>query len=152
MEIIVALAFLVAAGIVINDSLRLGMGWGTDGPQAGYFPFYMALAMGLASLFNLYQAAFRGSGAGQSFVSRAGFLKVVTVLVPLLVYVAAIRYVGIYVASALYITLFMWYFGKYAVWYGLPVGAAVAVGLFFMFEVWFLVPLPKGPLEAYLGY
>jgi hypothetical protein len=24
--------------------------------------------------------------------------------------------------------------------------------LFFMFERWFLVPLPKGPLEAWLGY
>jgi hypothetical protein len=152
MEIVVALAFLVAAGIVINDSFRLGMGWGPDGPQAGYFPFYMALAMGLASLFNLYQAAIRGTGAGKSFVSRAGALKVVTVLIPLLVYVGAIRYVGIYVASAAYIALFMAYFGKYPIWYGVPVGAAVAAALFFMFEVWFLVPLPKGPLEAYLGY
>jgi hypothetical protein len=74
------------------------------------------------------------------------------VLVPLLLFVAAIRYVGIYVASAVYIALFMWYFGKYAIWYGLPMGAAVAIALFLMFEVWFLVPLPKGPLEAYLGY
>jgi putative tricarboxylic transport membrane protein len=24
--------------------------------------------------------------------------------------------------------------------------------LFMMFEVWFLVPLPKGPLEDMLGY
>jgi hypothetical protein len=152
MEIVVALAFLVVAGIVINDSLRLGMGWGSDGPQAGYFPFYMAVAIGLASLFNLYQAAIRGSGAGKSFVSRAGSLKVITVLVPLVIYVAAIKYVGIYVASAVYITLFMWYFGKYAIWHGLPVGAGIALALFLMFEVWFLVPLPKGPLEAYLGY
>lgn len=152
MEIVVALAFLLVAGIVINDSLRLGMGWGADGPEAGYFPFYMAVAIALASLVNLYQAAFRGAGAGQSFVSRSGFIKVVTVLIPLLIYVAAIRYVGIYVASAAYITLFMWYFGKYPVWHGLPVGAGIALALFFMFEVWFLVPLPKGPLEAYLGY
>jgi hypothetical protein len=152
LEIVVALAFLVVAGIVINDSLRLGMGWGPDGPEAGYFPFYMATAIAVASLYNLYQAAFRKVGAGQRFVSRSGFVKVITVLVPLLIYVACIRLVGIYVASAVYIALFMWYFGKYAIWYGLPVGAAIAGALFFMFEVWFLVPLPKGPLEAYLGY
>jgi hypothetical protein len=152
MEIVVALALLVIAGIVITDTLRLGVSWGPDGPEPGYFPFYIALAMAAASLINLYQAAFRGVGAGERFVSRSGFFKIILVLVPLLLFVAAIRYVGIYVASAVYIALFMWYFGKYAIWYGLPMGAAVAIALFLMFEVWFLVPLPKGPLEAYLGY
>jgi hypothetical protein len=32
-----------------------------------------------------------------------------------------------------------------------PVSVAVNVVFFLMFEIWFKVPLPKGPLEAALG-
>lgn len=152
MEIVVALLFLVAAGIVISDSLRLGMSWASDGPESGYFPFYIATIMAAASLINLSRALIGRSGADQSFVSRSGFIKVISVLLPLLAFVAAIGYIGIYVASAICIALFMLFLGKYAIWRGLLVGAGVALGLFLMFEIWFLVPLPKGPLEAYLGY
>ncbi|MDZ7651553.1 MAG: tripartite tricarboxylate transporter TctB family protein [Burkholderiaceae bacterium] len=43
MELAVAvLAFLFGA-IVVIDSARLGSGWADDGPQAGYFPFYIGL-------------------------------------------------------------------------------------------------------------
>ncbi len=152
MEIVVALLFLAAAAVVIGDSIRLGVGWESDGPQPGYFPFYVALAMSAASLVNLYRALFRGAGAGIPFVGTSAFLKIITVLVPLLLYVGAIGYIGIYAASALYIALFMWYFGKYAIWKGVLAGTLIAVALFLMFERWFLVPLPKGPLEAWLGY
>jgi hypothetical protein len=152
MEIVVALLFLAAAAVVIGDSIRLGVGWESDGPQPGYFPFYIALAMSAASLVNLYRALFQGTGAGIPFVGISAFLKIITVLVPLLLYVGAIGYIGIYAASALYIALFMWYFGKYAIWKGVLAGTIIAVALFLMFERWFLVPLPKGPLEAWLGY
>jgi putative tricarboxylic transport membrane protein len=108
--------------------------------------------MSAASLVNLYRAVFRGAGAQISFVSKSAFLKIITVLIPLLLYVAAIGYIGIYAASAIYIALFMWHFGAYAIWTGILGGATIAVALFFMFERWFLVPLPKGPLEAWLGY
>jgi hypothetical protein len=42
--------------------------------------------------------------------------------------------------------------GKYRWWVAAIIAIAICVGLFFMFEVWFLVPLPKGPLESWLGY
>ena len=58
---------------------------------------------------------------------------------------------GIYIASTLLIAYFMRRYGKYR-W---RLTAAVSVGvplLFFaVFERWFLVPLPKGPLERLLG-
>jgi putative tricarboxylic transport membrane protein len=74
------------------------------------------------------------------------------VLVPLVVYIVALGFIGIYVASAIYIALFMWHFGRYPIVRGAAVGVAVSAALFLMFEVWFLVPLPKGPLEELLGY
>jgi hypothetical protein len=72
--------------------------------------------------------------------------------VPVAIYAGLIPYIGLYVASALLIGVFMRWFGKYGWPMVLTIAIAVPVLTFFMFEIWFLVPLPKGPLENYLGY
>src|SRR5215217_7143794 len=108
MDIVVALALLVVASVVIADSLRLGMRWGDiEGPGAGYFPFYIGIILAVSSLAVLLRAAFDRREAARTFVSAPGFRQVLAVLVPLIFYVAAIGVVGIYVASALFIALFM---------------------------------------------
>jgi putative tricarboxylic transport membrane protein len=150
MNIVVAAILMIAAGIVITDSVRLGFGWTAEGPAPGYFPFYIGLFLVLASAVNLLQAV-RTRGV-QTFVTKPALRRVFAVLLPLVVYVAVLSYIGIYVASAVYVALFMWRFGRYALVRGAIVGVAVAVALFLMFEVWFLVPLPKGPVESMLGY
>lgn len=153
MEIATALFFLLASAIVIYDSVKLGFGWKeSEGPAAGYFPFYIGVFMALASLVVLFQGLVQRVGKGRTFVTREGFKSVILVLVPLIIYVAAIDHIGIYIASAVYIALFMWHFGKYNILTGLGVGAGVSLALFAMFEIWFLVPLPKGPIETYFGY
>ncbi|MFM9975199.1 MAG: tripartite tricarboxylate transporter TctB family protein [Beijerinckiaceae bacterium] len=153
MEIATALLFLLASSIVMFDSWKLGVGWKeSEGPAAGYFPFYISILMAFASLVVLFQGVVKRVGADKTFVTREGFKSVTLVLIPLILYVATIQYIGIYVASALYIALFMWHFGKYNIVKGLAVGLGVALSLFAMFEIWFIVSLPKGPLEAYFGY
>jgi len=153
MDIVVALLLLGASAVVMTDSVRLGMGWGAiEGPGAGYFPFYIGLLMAIASLVNLVRAFGDTKGAAKTFVTKPAIKKVLAVLTPLALYVVAIKFIGIYLASAIYIALFMWYFGRYPWPRGALVGLGVALSLFLMFEVWFLVPLPKGPLEDMLGY
>lgn len=152
MEIVTAIFFLTASAIVITDALRLGISWNFDGPAAGYFPFYIALVMGFSSLINLFQAFGNKESGEETFVTTDAVGKVLLVLVPLGLYIGAVQFVGIYVASTFYIALFMWWFGKFPSYVSLAVGLGVSVFLFMMFEVWFLTPLPKGPLEAALGY
>jgi hypothetical protein len=152
MEIVTSILFLTASAIVITDALRLGISWNFDGPAAGYFPFYIAVVMGISSLINMFQAFSNKETGQETFVTREAFGKVLLVLVPLAIYVFAVGYIGIYVASAIYITVFMWWFGGYAIWKSVPVGFGISFMLFMLFEVWFLTPLPKGPLEAALGY
>jgi putative tricarboxylic transport membrane protein len=154
MNVAVATVLLIVAGIVMMDSVRLGIGWKeAEGPAAGYFPFYIGLFLALASAVNLLRALFIDpASGGPTFVTRAAFEKVLAVLLPLGAYVFVLDYVGIYLASALYIALFMWRFGRYRPVRGAIVGTAIALALFLMFEVWFLVPLPKGPIEDLLGY
>jgi putative tricarboxylic transport membrane protein len=153
MEIVVALAFLGVSALVIYDSNRLGFSWQEGlGPAAGYFPFYVALIMAGASLVNLVQALRHPNAAGEAFVSKRAFYRVLSVFVPLTAFVVMIAFIGIYVAAAAFITLFMMYFGRYNFLPSAAIGAGVPLVLFLMFEKWFLVPLPKGPLEALLGY
>lgn len=161
MEIVVALVLLAGCALVVYDSVRVGFGWREgEGPAPGYFPFWVAVILGVSSLVNL-ASALRGRGAEEIFVTLRPFGRVLAVLVPSLVYVALvggltlgpvqIPRLGIYVASALFILAFM-IVARENPLKAIGVSVAVPVALFFMFEKWFLVPLPKGPLEAWLGY
>ena len=154
LEVVVALALLTVSAIIIYDSIRLGFGWVEgQGPAAGYFPFYIAAVLGNASLAILLKAVSGNSDElKESFVSRVAFGRVLTVLLPAIVYVAAIQFIGLYVASGLFIMIFMIAIGRESVLRSICVGMAVPVFFFVMFERWFLVPLPKGPLEAMLGF
>lgn len=150
-ELIVS-AFLFALGVlVIADSLRVGTGWGDDGPRAGYFPFYIGLLLTLSSGWVFFKQLVRWRRASPEFAEYSQLTQVLSVLVPMVIYVGLMLWLGIYVSSALLIIWFMWRHGRYS---ALPTAAvALGVPLFFylVFERWFLVLLPKGPLERLLG-
>jgi hypothetical protein len=145
-------AFLLAlALLVIADSLRVGAGWADDGPRAGYFPFYIGSALLGASLWIIVQQLRHWSRL-EAFAERAQLKDVVSVLVPMIVHVALVKFIGIYVASALLIAYFMVRHGSHRRWVTALVSIGVPIVSFLVFERWFVVPLPKGPLEALLGF
>jgi hypothetical protein len=156
MELATATAIFVVGAIVVWDSVRLGAKWGPDGPEAGYFPFYIGLILCISSVVNFASAWMKRQY--KSFVGVSALKTILSVIVPTMVYVALIGGVGptpqlgIYVASALFIALFMKWLGKYGWGTTLAVSVAVPIAFFVLFEVWFKVPLPKGPLEAALGF
>jgi hypothetical protein len=153
LDIVVSLLFIALASVFMYDSWKIGIGWlEGQGPASGFFPFYVSLFMGLASVVNLQRALVRAEHDGEeTFVASLEFMRVLMVLVPTLIYVLAIQYLGIYVSSAIFITLFL-AVSRSPLWQVAFVGIGTAFVLFMMFEVWFLVPLPKGPLEAALGF
>jgi putative tricarboxylic transport membrane protein len=150
-ELAVAAVLFVFGLIVIADSIRLGHTWGPDGPRAGYFPFYVGLLICIATGVTFWRALGDRAKAGKPFVMRGALKQVMRMLVPSIVYVVLVKPLGIYVASTLFIAYFMRWLGRYR--WPMTIGVAVAVSVFFysLFEVWFKVPLPKGPLEAWLG-
>jgi len=152
MDIITSLLFLALGLTVMIGSLKLGASWGADGPEAGYFPFYISLIIMLSSTVTLYQAAIVNKKMKtESFVEREPFKQVMAVLLPAIVFVLGVQLIGIYVSSALYIAIFMVWLGKYPIWKAIVVSVGVSVALYLMFEFWFQVPLPHGswinPLE-----
>ena len=150
-EIAVSALFLLVGGLVMHDSLRLGATWGADGPRPGYFPFYVALIMSLSALANLVRAAMLRPEKNKPFVLAGQLKTVLAVLIPVALYAFAITWIGIYVSSILFIGFFMRWLGRFPWWKVAAVSAGAAVAFFLIFERWFLVPLPKGPLEALLG-
>ena len=150
---VAAVLFIVGA-VVVVQARALGAGWTSDGPGSGYFPFYIGLILCIASAGILYQAVVSKKRDTRAFVDREQLIRVLSVFVPAIFYVLAIAFVGIYVASAIYIAVFMIVLGKYPAWKAVVIGVLVSVAFFFMFEVWFKVPLYKGTLDllAFLGY
>jgi putative tricarboxylic transport membrane protein len=153
MNIVVSLALMAVASVVMVSSYRLGAGWAKDvGPDSGYFPFYVALIMFLTSSATLVQNLRLRSGGGGGFIEHGELMMVLQVLIPMAIFVVLAIYIGIYISTALFIGFFMTWHGRYPYYKTLPVALLVPVALFIIFEVWFLVPLPKGPFEAWLGY
>lgn len=151
MEFVVAALLFVFGAVVVSDSARIGASWASDGPQAGYFPFYIGLLICLSAVVIFARAAFDGGRARKVFVTRSQLGLVMKLLVPSIVYVGLIGWLGIYFASTLFIAFFMMWLGKYSWIKTAPVAIGVNLVFFMLFEVWFKVPLPKGPIEAAFG-
>ena len=149
-EAAVAALVILLGLVVLFGSRNLGSGWTTDGPGAGYFPFYIGLIICIASLVNMVLALRVPAAQNKAFVEVGQLKLVLAVLVPSALYVALIGWLGIYVASAIFVAFFMRWLGKYDWWKLAAVSIGNSVFFFVIFEVWFKIPLPKGPLEALL--
>ncbi len=153
MNMVVAFALMFVATVVMVSSYRLGAGWAKHvGPDSGYFPFYIGLFLFISSTATFTQHLIAPRRTGGSFIGLSEFKMVLQVLIPMSIFVVLAIYIGIYVSTFLFIAFFMTWHGRYALYKTIPVAILVPILLFFVFEVWFLVPLPKGPLEAWLGY
>ncbi len=151
-EVIVAGGLMLLAVLVITDSIRVGTGWADDGPRAGYFPFYIGLLLLVSSGAVLVTALLGWRKADPVFVEREQLGMVFAVLVPMVLYVGAIALAGIYAASLALIAYFMRRHGKFSWPWTVGVSVGVPLAFFLVFERWFLVPLPKGPIEHMLGF
>lgn len=160
-ELIVAVIVFAFGALVVFDSVRLGFRWGEDGPQSGYFPFYVGLLICVSSLVIFFRGL-RSSSLGQKvFVYRGQLKLILQFMIPAVVYAVLIGGLelgpiawgglGIYLASIIYIAFFMIWLGKYSTVKALAVSIGTMVFFFLVFEVWFKVPLPKGPVESLLG-
>ncbi|HVG50989.1 MAG TPA: tripartite tricarboxylate transporter TctB family protein [Xanthobacteraceae bacterium] len=145
-----AIAMIVFGLIVIYGSLQVGIGWGAEGPRSGFFPFYLGVIIVAGSIINLVRVR-QEIPAGKIFAEWGQLRQVLLVVIPTTIYVLAIPFTGIYLASFVLMAGFMMWLGRYSAAFALGVSAGVVVIIYLTFERWFLVPLPKGPIENLLG-
>ncbi|HEY8369946.1 MAG TPA: tripartite tricarboxylate transporter TctB family protein [Thermodesulfobacteriota bacterium] len=149
-DLVTAIVLLILAAVVVWDSYELGIGWGPGGPGSGFFPFWMGLIMIGCCLGIIGQARRRPDG--KPFIPRKGIAPVLKVLVPAVGFVVLMQFVGLYVSAAVYLAVYMRWIGRHSWSTVAGVALGFAVIAFFVFETWFLVPMPKGPVESWLGY
>jgi putative tricarboxylic transport membrane protein len=149
-ELAVAAVLLVLGVVVMVSNGRVGAGWAEDGPQSGYFPFRMGALLSASSLGIGFQALRKQRA--ELFVSWTRLRPVLQVLGPMVGYVALIQFLGMYVASAVFMAGFMKVIGRYPLWKSVLAGVISSAVLFWVFEIKFSVPMPKGPLESLFGY
>ncbi len=150
-EISVSLLLLALAVTLGFDNWRTGIAWDSTGPQAGYFPFYLSVILGGASLYGLATTVLARRETSETFVTRAQLRRVMQVFIPTLLFCLATQFLGLYVASFFLIAAFMRMVGKIALWKSLLTAFHFTAIMFVTFDIAFDVIMPKGPLEAALG-
>ena len=153
MELLVAACFILAGMLVVADSIRVGNSWGSDGPEPGYFPFYIGCLMLAGAFWVVLQTllSWKRDGGQEVFAERHEFNLMTLMLIPTAVFTAAIFVVGIYIASFIFIAAFMVWQGNYSYLKSAWVASSISSALFVLFEIWFLLPLPKGIMETWIG-
>jgi len=151
-DIIVSFLLLGIAALLGYDNWRSGAGWAPDGPQAGYFPFYLSLVLGSASIYGIVTAYVSRKEEGEAFVTRDQLRRVAQVFVPSFLFCLFTQWLGLYVASFIFIAGFMAWIGKIALWKSVLTALLFSLIMFATFEIAFDVIMPKGPLEALFGY
>ncbi|WP_134726274.1 tripartite tricarboxylate transporter TctB family protein [Paracoccus luteus] len=137
------------AGVL--GSAELGASWTESGPEPGYFPFYVGLILIAAALGNGVMALRARGAQDEAWLEPEQSRRLLGFLVPLLAYVAGSVWLGLYVASAVYVAFNARFRGGYRGVVAVAIGAAFTVLLYVVFEMAFKVPLLKGPLEPLLG-
>jgi hypothetical protein len=148
MEVAVALIIAAFGALVMAGSYQVGINWGVEGPKAGFFPFYVGLVIVGSSAVNLIQAL--KEKPGPLFADWGQLRAVMSIVVPTGIYVVVMPFVGLYLSSFVLIAFFMKWFGRYSWTLTMSIAIAVPLITFVLFEKWFLVPLPKGPIEDWL--
>jgi hypothetical protein len=151
-DVAVSLLLLGFASLMAFDNWRTGMGWASDGPMAGYFPFYLSIVLGGAALYGLVAAYLSRAEAAAVFVTRDQLRRVLQVFVPTLLFCLFTQWLGLYIASLVLVAGFMRFIGRIAWWKSLLTSFLFTIGMFVTFEMAFDVIMPKGPIEALLGY
>lgn len=149
----IAFALLLAAfgGVILVGARELETGWGSSGPEAGYFPFRLGWLLVAVSAAILIREAMQSASPSAPIMDRQGARNMLLFALPLVALVLLIPRLGLYLSAAIYLAFAVGIIGKS----GWKTAFLTAIGaptfLFLLFEFVFRTPLPKGPLGPLLG-
>jgi hypothetical protein len=146
-QVATAAVIMVIAAVAMFDSradwLPEDVAGVPGGLGAGFYPFWAAALVFLSGLVVIQRTLVTPQAKAGPFTSRADVLVVLRVVVPMVVATVLLVWLGFYIVTAAYVAFFMWYIGRYAVWWDAAAGLTLAVIFYMIFERVFLVSLPK---------
>jgi putative tricarboxylic transport membrane protein len=149
----IAFALLLAAfgGIILVGARELETGWGSSGPEAGYFPFRLGVMITAVSAAVLIREALRAAVPTAPTIDRQSARNMLFFVLPMIGLVLLIPRLGLYLSAAIYLAFAVGVIGKAGWKTALLTAVGVPTFLFLLFEFVFRTPLPKGPLGPLLG-
>ena len=151
----VAIFLFLIGAITMYDSVRLGFRWVPGfGPGAGYLPFYLALGIlictGISIVKQIRQLSKEGIAGDKRLIDEGGLKPILWVLIPSTVMVILTSIIGLHFAAAVFIFYYMRKVGDIGWLECALVGVLFPVGMYLVFDRFFLIPLPDGILGNYI--
>lgn len=145
-DVVVAVILMATGLLVASDAIRLGAGWGMEGPKAGFFPLLMSiLVLGGGVIIIRHAVTGKSSVKGEKrFVPLGGLKPVLTVCIPAIGMVIATEIVGLYIAAMIYLVGYIRLVGRFHWRTVLLVSIPIPLIFYVVFEKIFLIPLPMG--------
>lgn len=139
---------------VVVQSLDNGIGWSSEGVDAGTFPFLTGIIIVIGSLYNLVRGLVPAASLARVpiAITSIELRRLAGLFVPAAIFVAAIPLLGMYLASAAYVFAVLAIPRHQSVVRSAVTAAATALALYLVFERMFQVSLPHGALAAALGF
>jgi len=150
-ETVVAVFLVLFSLIMVREALRLSI-WSSIGPGAGFFPFWLVLGVGICAVVIVVQSLRAPRAGDEPFIPPGAWRPLLVAFLPMVAILAMLRYLGIYIGGMLYLTGYMWLVGRHRWPYIVFVSILIPLALFFIFEKWFFLLLPKGILLERLLY
>lgn len=145
-DLAVAVAFMVVAALIIQQGVKLGPGWGDSGPEPGFFPFSLAMLMGLGGLAIVIQGVIHGvrrTASSAFFEDREEITELFRVGVPIAAAIAAVPVFGLYLMTALYTWLFSWWHGRFRWYSSVFAGVVIPVVMYAILDQGLRIPMPR---------
>ena len=151
----VAIFLFLIGVIVMYDAVRLGFRWVPGfGPGAGYLPFYLALGIiictGIFIVKQIRQLSKEGFVGDKRLIQEGGLKPILWVLIPSTVMVILTSIIGLHFAAFVFLFFYMRKVGDIGWLECALVSILFPVGMYLVFDRFFLIPLPDGMLGAYL--
>jgi hypothetical protein len=151
-ELGTAVATAAVGLVTLVGAIEFGIGWSTSGPEPGAFPFYIGIMIVLASLATMVKTVMqRATIADRALLDRDRLKRIGAYFALMAGFVLVAVFLGLYVATVVYVVAAIWWQGGYRIWVGPACGISAALFFYVVLEKAFQVPLLKGPLEAAFG-
>jgi len=145
-DIITALILMLFGLIVAYDAIDKGIGWGAEGPRAGFFPFVMALLV-IGGTAMVIGQAIKGTSSlkgAKRFVEAGGMKPIMIVIIPAVLMILLTEVIGLYLAAIIYLVGYIKWAGNHSWRTSLLIGILVPLVSYVVFDKFFLIPMPMG--------
>lgn len=141
----VTLALLLLGILLLWESYRLGPGWSPSGPEPGLWPTMLTTVYMIGTVAVLI-FIFARPDERPFFEVRQEVLDLVAVGIPIFVAILLIYWLGVFLTAAVYLAVFMFWYGRFS-WYS-SLGGGILLGtiLWLLLREGFNISMPMSVL------